>query len=148
MRRKSTLLTALLGVVLGAPPGAAQDTARSALMDQEEQIRLLAELSQYDRVAPLSGRLVSRGSGGATILVNRWIDDFAPLHPQAVFNIEGSGTSAGLAALRADSADIVPTSRPLTAEETDSLAAVFGHPPVQIVVALDAIGVYVNKKNP
>jgi phosphate transport system substrate-binding protein len=132
------------------PPRAtpAQDTATSVLLDSTDQIDLLSRLQQYDRVAPLTGRLVSRGSGGATILVNRWIDDFAPLHPQAVFNVEGIGSSAGLAALREGEADITPSSRPLTREEVDSFTASFGHPPLQLVVALDALGVYVHKDNP
>ena len=142
------LLVAALLAVAGVRSGAAQDTAGSVLLDQEEQLRLLAALQQYDRVTPLTGRLVSRGSGGATILVNRWIDDFAPLHPEAKFNIQGTGSTAGLDTLRHGGADIVPMSRPLNPAEADSLTAAFGHPPLQIVVALDALGVYVNRKNP
>ena len=118
------------------------------LLDEAEQRHLLAKLTQYDRVAPLTGRLVSRGSGGASILINRWIDEFAPLHPQAVFNVQGIGTTAGLDTLRLGGADLVPSSRPLSAAEVDSFTAKFGHPPLQVVVALDALGVYVNKVNP
>jgi phosphate transport system substrate-binding protein len=142
------LLLAIPLAVLEPRSGLAQDTAASVLLDSTEQVVLLARLSQYDRVAPLTGRLVSRGSGGATILVNRWIDDFAPLHPVAVFNVLGVGSSAGLAALRTGEADMMPSSRPLTAAEVDSFTAAVGHPPLQIVVALDALGVYVNKYNP
>jgi phosphate transport system substrate-binding protein len=142
------LMLASLLASLSARPVAAQDTLPSVLLGPAAQLELLNRLVQYDRVAPLTGRLVSRGSGGATILINRWLDEFAPLHPAAVFNAQGIGSSAGLAALRRGETDIVPLSRPLTAAEEDSFRTAVGHPPLQFVVAMDALGIYVNKRNP
>ena len=54
----------------------------------------------------------------------------------------------GLPALLEGKVDLVPMSRPLPAEEIARFKQKFGYEPSQIVVAQDAIGVFVNKTNP
>jgi len=44
--------------------------------------------------------------------------------------------------------DLVPMSRPLEAEESARFKSKYGYEPAQILVAQDALGVYVNKVNP
>jgi phosphate transport system substrate-binding protein len=93
------------------------------------------------------GRLISNGGSVATILVNRWATEFSTLHPETQFDIRRGGSTSGLADLMEGRVDIVPMSRTLPADYIARFKARYGHEPTGIVVAQDAIGVYVNKDN-
>jgi phosphate transport system substrate-binding protein len=80
--------------------------------------------------------------------VNRWAAEFARIYPEVQFNIHGGGTGAGIAELLEGKTDLMPSGRPLTATQIESFKAKFGYSPVEIVVAQDAVAVYVNKNNP
>ena len=117
-------------------------------LDDKTVLDLTATLKQYDAPTNLVGRLRSVGSGTATILINRWASEFAVLHPEAQLDIQSGGSVDGLAKFLAGEADLVPMSRPLPAADIARFKAKFGYEPAQIVVAQDAVGVYVNKDNP
>ena len=118
------------------------------LLDDDAVMGLTAELSQYESVSNLTGKLTSFGSGITTILVNRWAAEFSTIYPGVELNIHGGGTPEGLHALLEDKADLVPGGRLLSSSENEPFKAKFGYVPLQIMVALDAVAVYVNKNNP
>ena len=117
-------------------------------LDDKALIEMTAVLKQYDEPPRLAGKLTSVGSGVATFLINRWASEFSALHPQAELNIQGGGSIDGLAKLLAGQADLVPMSRPLPLGDIARYKTKFGYEPAQIIVAQDAVGVYVNKDNP
>ncbi len=122
--------------------------ATTLLLDDKTVIRLTAVLKEYENPPKAAGRLISAGSGTATVLVNRWVSEFAALHPEAELDIQGGGSADALAKLLNGQVDMVPMSRPLPATNITLFKAKFGYEPTQVVVAQDAIGVYVNKHNP
>ena len=128
---------------------AATNLPSSALeLDDKTVIELTAALKQYDDPPKVAGKFTSIGSGVVTILINRWATEFAALHPEAELNIQSGGSVDGFAKLLAGQSDLVPMARPLTAADVARFKAKFGYEPAQIVVAQDAVGVYVNKDNP
>jgi phosphate transport system substrate-binding protein len=88
------------------------------------------------------------GSDLTTILINRWGSEFATLHPEAELNILSGGSMEGLAKFLTGQADLVPMASPLPDAYVTRFKATFGYEPSQIVVAQDAVGIYVNKDNP
>jgi phosphate transport system substrate-binding protein len=122
--------------------------ATALLLDERSAFDVTAALKQYESAPGLSGKLTSIGSGVTTILVNRWAAEFAVLNPEVQFDIHGGGTAEGLPALLAGKSDLMPSGRALSADQIESFKAKFGYAPAEIVVAQDAVGVYVNKMNP
>ena len=123
-------------------------SARALLLDDKAAIELTARLTQYENLPKLTGRLTCIGSGMVTILVNRWASEFATLYPEVEFDIRGGGSEGGFPAFLEGKVDLLPMSRPLSADETARFKARHGYEPAQIIVAQDAVGIYVNKNNP
>ena len=122
--------------------------AKALLLDEKTVVELTAGHSQYENLPKLSGKLASSGSGLVTILVDRWASEFAMLYPDVELDIQGGGGTESLPAFLEGKLDLMPLSRSLWTEEVARFKSKFGHEPPQIVVAQDAIGVYVNKNNP
>jgi phosphate transport system substrate-binding protein len=122
--------------------------ANALLLDDNAAVEITAGLQQYQQVPKLSGKLISIGGGIPTILVNRWLSEFATLYPEAEFDIQGGGSVDGFGKLLLGQADIVPMSRALIPGEISRFKAKYGYEPGEIIVAQDAIGVYVNRSNP
>lgn len=122
--------------------------AKSLLLNEKAVVELTARLSQYESLPRLTGKLASGGSGLVTLLINRWASEFATLYPEVVLDIEGGGSVASLPAFLEAKVDLMPMGRPLWPSEVKSFRDKFGYDPSQIVVAQDAVGIYVNKNNP
>jgi phosphate transport system substrate-binding protein len=150
------LLTRYIANALGClvllvwfPVRAATNLPSSALqLDDKAVFELTAGLKEYDDPPKVLGKLTSLGSGTTTILINRWASDFAMLHPEAELDIQSGGSVDGLAKFLAGQVDLVPMSRSLPAVDIARFKQKFGYEPAQIIVAQDAVGVYVNKDNP
>ena len=123
-------------------------SAKAVLLDEKTVFDLTAGLTQYDLKTSLTGMVTSVGSPLTTMLLNRWADEFATLYPQVKLNFEGGGSVEGFERLLAGRADLVPLGRIPVADELARFKAKFGYEPSQIIVAQDAVGVYVNKDNP
>jgi phosphate transport system substrate-binding protein len=123
-------------------------TSASLQLDDKAAIELTAGLKQYEDPPRVPGKLTSVGSALTTVELHRWAAEFSALHPEAELNIVSSGSVEGFAKLLAGQTDIVPISRSLSAEELASFKAKFGYEPTRVVVAQNAVGVYVNKDNP
>lgn len=98
--------------------------------------------------APLSGTLSLVGSDSMDPLVKLWADDFRSLHPQVAFNIVSKGSGTAPKALASRQAQLGPMSREMNPQELEAFRSSFGHDPVRVVVAADALAIYVNANNP
>ena len=96
----------------------------------------------------VEGRLTSVGSDTASALVTRWADEFHAQHPRAWFQIQAQGSASAPNALIEGAADLGSMSRPMSASERARFRARYGYEPTRIVVAHDAIAVFVHPDNP
>jgi phosphate transport system substrate-binding protein len=94
------------------------------------------------------GKLTIKGSDTMVILGQRWAEAYAKVDPSAAVQVTGGGTGTGIAALINGSTDICEASRPMMDREREELLAKRGVPAVETRVALDALTVFVNAKNP
>jgi phosphate transport system substrate-binding protein len=105
-------------------------------------------LSDYQRSATVEGAVRSIGSSTLSNLLLRWSTEFHRLYPKADLQIVGGGSQAAVPALIEGRADIGPMSRPMNGAEIERFRGKFGYAPVRFTVAVDAVAVYVNKRNP
>jgi len=92
--------------------------------------------------------MASTGSGIVTIQINRWAAEFATIYPGLDLDIKSGGSTAVYADFLTGKLDLLPMSRDLTADEIAQFRARFGYDPTRIIVAQDAIAIYVNRSNP
>lgn len=89
---------------------------------------------------PLAGRYTATGGGGAIATVNALAKRFAELHPGVVWQIDETGSDAGVNLATEGSVDFGFTSRALSADEAKKLGSVN--------IGLAGTGVIVNASNP
>jgi phosphate transport system substrate-binding protein len=89
-----------------------------------------------------------KGSDTMVILSQRWAEAYMQAHPKITLQVSGGGSGTGIAALINGSTDICDASRPMSAKEKADLQAKRGKEAIETKVALDALAVYVNAKNP
>ena len=96
----------------------------------------------------LTGNLSSVGSDTLGTLMMLWSEDFSARAPGVNLQVQASGSSTAPTALAAGAAQLGPMSRPMQAEERQTFQARYGYPPLAVPVALDALVVVVNQRNP
>lgn len=89
-----------------------------------------------------------KGSDTMVILGQRWAEDYMKANPTVTVQVTGGGSGTGIAALINGSADVCESSRAMTDKEKAAVLAKRGQVAVETAVALDALAVYVNAKNP
>jgi phosphate transport system substrate-binding protein len=89
-----------------------------------------------------------KGSDTMVILGQRWAEAYMKGNPTTTVQVTGGGSGTGIAALINGSTDICEASRPMTDKEKGEVQTKRSAPAVEIPVALDALAVYVNEKNP
>lgn len=97
---------------------------------------------------PLAGSLTSVGSDTASVLIAGWAVDFQASHPGVRVQVQASGSASAPIALIEGAADIGTMSRAMDTNERASFERRHGHPPLEFVVAHDAIAVFVHPDNP
>lgn len=97
---------------------------------------------------PLEGPLKSVGSDSMDPLVQLWVSDFTRLHPGVTVDLQSKGSGTAPKALTGGQTLLGHMSREMTPEEARAFEQKFGYPPTRVVVALDALAVYVNANNP
>ena len=102
----------------------------------------------YEKTPGISGTLNSIGSDTLNNLMTYWAEAFRKAYPNVNIQIEGKGSSTAPPALIEGTAQLGPMSRKMKHEEVDLFDEKYGFKPTKIGVALDCIGVYVNKDNP
>lgn len=98
--------------------------------------------------APLSGSLTSVGSDTASTLISGWAVDFQAAHPAVRVQVQASGSASAPIALIEGAADIGTMSRAMNAGERAAFERRHGHPPLGLILAHDAIAVFVHADNP
>lgn len=92
--------------------------------------------------------LTVKGSDTMVILGQRWAETYMKANPGTTIQVTGGGSGTGIAALINGTTDICEASRPMKDKEKQDTQAKRGAPAVETKVALDALAVYVNEKNP
>jgi len=100
------------------------------------------------QAAANSGTLTIVGSDTLSALLLRWMDAFRAQHPEALIQLQTPGSASAPIALLEGAADIGMMSRPMSAKEKSAFEQRFGYAPAEIVVAHDAIVVFVHPDNP
>ncbi len=116
--------------------------------DKPEGISVDPALPRYAQVKDLKGSVSVIGSSTVCSLLDRQADQFRSANPGVSIEIKGGGSGEAPKALLAGTADLAPMSRPMKATERAEFEKKFGYAPTELVVGLDAIGVFVNKGNP
>lgn len=106
------------------------------------------EVPAYERQAGVAGKITSVGSDTLANLMSFWSQEFKELYPQVKFQIQASGSSTAPPALTEGTATIGPMSRELKPSEIREFVRVHGYPPTVLRVALDAIAIFVERRNP
>ncbi len=106
------------------------------------------ELSPYKPVRSLSGKLKSVGSDTLLHEMELWAGGFKAIYPGVVIEIEGKGSNTAPPALLSGESQLGPMSRQMTPDEFAGFEAKYGYKPTGVLVAVDALAIYVHKDNP
>ena len=137
MRQTSFLgVLALAGAIAAGIPAAAQAVA----IDKDIQ--------PYKKASGVSGNLNSIGSDTLNNVMTLWAESFQKQYPNVKIQIEGKGSGTAPPALIAGTSQLGPMSRMMKPEELDAFEKQYGYKPTPVRVAVDGIGVFVNKDNP
>jgi len=99
-------------------------------------------------VAADKTNITLKGSDTMVILGQRWAEAYMKANSGTTIQVTGGGSGTGIAALINGSTDICEASRPMKDKEKDDVQAKRSAPAIETKVALDALAVYVNEKNP
>jgi phosphate transport system substrate-binding protein len=141
LNRREFLSAAALGTAAGF-------TDLKAAFPQDGPVRLDPGLKPYEVVAGVSGNASSVGSDTLNNLMTFWAESFKKYYPNVNVQIEGKGSGTAPPALTQGTAQFGPMSRPMKPTEQDAFESKYGYKPTQVRVAVDALGVFVNKDNP
>lgn len=109
---------------------------------------LLATGVSATHAAELAGTLTGVGSDTASALVARWAEAFRAAHPAVLVQVQASGSASTPTALTEGAADFGSMSRPMSATEVAAFRVRHGYAPTPVLVAHDAIAVFVHPDNP
>jgi phosphate transport system substrate-binding protein len=113
-----------------------------------ENVTVDKEISAYEKVSGVTGNLNSVGSDTLVNLMTLWAEAFRAKYPDLKIQIEGKGSGTAPPALISGTAQLGPMSRLMKSKEIDDFEKAFNYKPTCIRVAVDAVGIYVNKDNP
>jgi len=110
-------------------------------------------------VISLSGCIRNGGNADKTIisvegsdtmvnLAQAWAEEYNKSHPDVSIQVSGGGSGVGIASLIEGMADMANASRKMKEKELQRAQANTGQRPVEHIVGLDALAVYVHKENP
>jgi phosphate transport system substrate-binding protein len=105
-------------------------------------------LPSIGSLAGVYGSISSVGSDTLATLISLWAERFKTVYPHVKFQIQASGSATAPQALTQGTATIGPMSRAMTASEISRFTQKYGYPPTTLIVAVDAIAIYVEKNNP
>ncbi|MBG0803842.1 phosphate ABC transporter substrate-binding protein [Methylocystis sp. H4A] len=111
-------------------------------------VALDMELTPYKVVNGLSGKLRSVGSDTMHHEMELWAEGFQSIYPNVSIELVGKGSNTAPPALLSGEAQLGPMSRQMTPDEIAAFQAKFGYKPTAVLVAIDALAIYVHKDNP
>jgi len=109
---------------------------------------LLHSIDPYQPREVVSGEIQMFGSSTMDGLAHAWGENFREFHPEICIEVASMGDSAGVERMIAEPRGIWMVSRPVRAEELESLKSQGIQQPVAIEVARQALGVFVHPTNP
>lgn len=90
----------------------------------------------------------NKGSDTLVNVAQALAQAYREARPSVAVAVSGGGTGTGVAALENGTVDVANASREIKPEEKQRIAKARGVPPLEHVVAFDALAVYVHKDNP
>ena len=105
-------------------------------------------LLPYKARGNIAGKLKSVGSDTMAHEMQLWVDGFKQFYPSVEIDIEAKGSNTAPLALLSGEAQLGPMSRQMTPDEMNSFVTKYGYKPTGVLVAVDALAIYVNKNNP
>jgi phosphate transport system substrate-binding protein len=105
-------------------------------------------LSDYQRLDKLAGRVAGAGSSTVAAILKDVGEGFEAAQPGVTVELAGAGSGTALAGMLESPTTMGLLSRALTTREREALSAKYGHAPVEVKIAIDALAIYVFKDNP
>jgi phosphate transport system substrate-binding protein len=133
--------------LMAAPLAVAVALCGSAVLSAQAT-RVDAGIPGYSKTSGVSGNLTSVGSDTLNNLMTLWAEGYKREYPNIRIQIEGKGSSTAPPALIQGTSQLGPMSRTMKAEEIDAFEKKYGYKPTAFRVAVDGIGIFVNKDNP
>lgn len=119
-----------------------------ALPLQAANLKVDENLKDYVSVGGVGGNLNSVGSDTLNNLMTYWSEEFRAEYPNVNIQVEGKGSSTAPPALIQGTSQLGPMSRKMKNSEIEKFEERYGFKPTAIGVALDSLGVFLNKDNP
>ncbi len=96
------------------------------------------------------GKAIIRVEGSDTMvnLAQAWAEEYSKSHPEVSIQVSGGGSGVGIASLIDQVANMANSSRKMKKNELARAEENSGQRPVEHVVGMDALAVYVHKDNP
>ena len=88
------------------------------------------------------------GSDTMINLAQAWAEEYNKIHPEVSIQVSGGGSGVGIASLIEGMSDMANASRKMKDKELSRAEQNTGKKPQEIVVAMDALAVYIHKDNP
>ncbi len=101
-----------------------------------------------DQPGAANQTITMKGSDTMVQLGQRWAEDYMKGHPGTTIQVTAGGSGTGIAALINGTTQICQASRPMKPEEKASLRQQRNADAAEIPVALDALAIYLNDRNP
>lgn len=98
--------------------------------------------------AVIEGRFSMKGSDSMDPLIRLWISEFQKQNPKVEIKLESPGSNTAPPALTAGEVRLGHMSREMSPEEQAAFRARRGFPVTRLVVAMDALAIYVHRSNP
>jgi phosphate transport system substrate-binding protein len=133
--------------LMAAPLALAVALCGSAVLSAQAT-KVDAGIPGYSKTSGVSGNLTSVGSDTLNNLMTLWAEGYKREYPNIRIQIEGKGSSTAPPALIQGTSQLGPMSRTMKAEEIDGFEKKYGYKPTAFRVAVDGIGIFVNKDNP
>jgi phosphate transport system substrate-binding protein len=132
---------------MAAPLALAVTLCGSAVLSAQAT-KVDAGIPGYSKTSGVSGNLTSVGSDTLNNLMTLWAEGYKREYPNIRIQIEGKGSSTAPPSLIQGTSQLGPMSRTMKAEEIDAFEKKYGYKPTAFRVAVDGIGIFVNKDNP
>jgi phosphate transport system substrate-binding protein len=132
---------------MAAPLAVAVALCGSAVLSAQAT-KVDAGIPGYSKTSGVSGNLTSVGSDTLNNLMTLWAEGYKREYPNIRIQIEGKGSSTAPPSLIQGTSQLGPMSRTMKAEEIDAFEKKYGYKPTAFRVAVDGIGIFVNKDNP
>lgn len=104
--------------------------------------------SIYQKVNELNGNLSAVGSDSLSGIMSSWAEEFSAMYPSVNVQVQASGSSTAVPALTQGTAQFGSMSRQMQPSEIAAFENEYGYEPTGLVVAFDALGVFVHQDNP